>query len=174
MMTMGPFLLLENNAFNDEYGISSGSISAFIDDIDGKVSSAEFLQSWKRSPVYSWSPDQVIEWLGTMKLKPSTMETLKRQIRKYNISGQCFPLISQDDKLLKRIGIKQHLIKRKLMLKTMDAILFGPPVYDNAIKDFALAFSLVMVLVLIVSIISQKPRTNALVICWTSQINRLP
>jgi len=152
----GAISTTENNAFNDEYGISSGSISAFIDDIDGKVSSAEFLQSWKRSPVYSWSPDQVIEWLGTMKLKPSTMETLKRQIRKYNISGRCFPLISQDDKLLKRIGIKQHLIKRKLMLKTMDAILFGPPVYDNAIKDFALAFSLVMVLVLIVSIISQK------------------
>lgn len=64
----------------------------------------------------------------------------------------------------------------------MDAILFGPPVYDNTIKgnaaffygendlssdfycllitkifsDFALAFSLVMVLVLIVSIINQK------------------
>ena len=62
------------------------------------------------------------------------METLKRQFRKYNISGRCFPLISNDDKLLKRIGIKQHLIKRKLMLKTMDAILFGPPVYDNTIK----------------------------------------
>lgn len=49
--------------------LDKGSISAFIDDIDGKVSSAEFLASWKRSPVYSWSPETVIEWLGSADMK---------------------------------------------------------------------------------------------------------
>ena len=46
-----------------------------------------------------------------------------------------FPLLSKSDQvLLKAIGVRQHLVRRKLMLKSMDAILFGPPIYDNTLK----------------------------------------
>lgn len=168
----------ENNAFTNEYGISSGSISALIDDSDGRVSSAEFLSSWKASPVYSWSPENVADWLGgaDMKLSPATLELLRKQVRKHGIGGSCFPLISNNDRLLRRIGVKQHLVKRKIMLKAMDAILFGPPVYDNTIKDFALVFSLVMMMVLVASVISQKrenKRIGDLLDKSNQQINKI-
>ena len=98
---------------------------------------AEFLKSWKSSDVYSWTVDDVIEWLKSpdLKLKPNAIDALSTQIKEHNISGKCFPLLSKSDQgLLKAVGVKQHLVRRKLMLKSMDAILFGPPVYDNTLK----------------------------------------
>ena len=130
-------MVLENNAFNDEYGISAGSIAALIEDSDGRVTPAEFLKSWKSSDVYSWTVDDVIEWLKSpdLKLKPNAIDALSTQVKEHNISGKCFPLLSKSDQgLLKAVGVKQHLVRRKLMLKSMDAILFGPPVHDNTLK----------------------------------------
>ena len=130
-------MFLENNAFNDEYGNSAGSISALIGDSDGRVSKDEFLKSWKSSVVYSWSVDDVIEWLKSpdLKLKTNAIDVLSSKVREHNISGKCFPLLSNSNQvLLKAIGVKQHLVRRKLMLKSMDAILFGPPIYDNTLK----------------------------------------
>ena len=34
-----------------------------IGDSDGKISPAEFLESWKRSEVYRWKEKEIIEWL---------------------------------------------------------------------------------------------------------------
>lgn len=152
----------ENNAFNDEYGISSGSISALINDKDGRVSATEFLDSWRHSEVYKWMPEDVVKWLKTpdLKLRSSAVEELSKMVLKHNISGRCFPLISSSDELLKQIGIRQHLVRRKLMLKAMDAILFGPPIYDSTLKDFALAFFMVVALVSVVWIINLR-RENA-------------
>jgi len=153
----------ENNAFNDEYGISAGSISALIDDSDGKVSPEEFLRSWKSSVVYSWTADDVIEWLKSpdLKLKTNAIDVLSKQVKEHNISGKCFPLLSKSDQvLLKAIGVRQHLVRRKLMLKSMDAILFGPPIYDNTLKDFALALAILVAMVSIVFVINLK-RENA-------------
>ena len=54
----------ENNEFISEYGLSTaGSIAAMIGDSDGKISPAEFLESWKRSEVYRWKEKEIIEWL---------------------------------------------------------------------------------------------------------------
>lgn len=153
----------ENNAFNDEYGISAGSISALIDDSDGRVSPEEFLRSWKSSVVYSWTVDDVIEWLKSpdLKLRTNAIDILSTKVREHNISGKCFPLLSKSDQvLLKAIGVKQHLVRRKLMLKSMDAILFGPPIYDNTLKDFALALAILVAMVSIVFVINLK-RENA-------------
>ena len=55
---------LENNEFISEYGLSTaGSIAAMIGDSDGKISSEEFLTSWRRSEVYKWKEKEIIEWL---------------------------------------------------------------------------------------------------------------
>ena len=77
-----------------------------------------------------------MKWLKTpdLKLRSSAVEELSKMVLKHNISGRCFPLISSSDELLKQIGIRQHLVRRKLMLKAMDAILFGPPIYDSTLK----------------------------------------
>lgn len=103
------------------------------------MSPEEFLRSWKSSVVYSWTVDDVIEWLKSpdLKLKTNAIDTLSTKVREHNISGKCFPLLSKSDQgLLKAVGVKQHLVRRKLMLKSMDAILFGPPVYDNTLKGY--------------------------------------
>ena len=34
-----------------------------IGDSDGKISSEEFLTSWRRSEVYKWKEKEIIEWL---------------------------------------------------------------------------------------------------------------
>ena len=101
------------------------------------MSKEEFLKSWKTSDVYAWTVDDVIEWLKSpdLKLKTNSIDALSTKVKEHNISGKCLPLLSKNDQvLLKEIGVKQHLVRRKLMLKSMDAILFGPPVYDNTLK----------------------------------------
>jgi len=158
----GTISFTENNAFNDEYGIK-GSLSALIGDSDGRVSPEEFLKCWKSSVVYSWTVDDVIEWLKSpdLRLKTNAIEDLSTKFREQNVSGKCFPLLSKSDQvLLKAIGVKQHLVRRKLMLKSMDAILFGPPIYDNTLKDFALALAILVAMVSIVFVINLK-RENA-------------
>ena len=95
------------------------------------------MKCWKSSVVYSWTVDDVIEWLKSpdLRLKTNAIEDLSTKFREQNVSGKCFPLLSKSDQvLLKAIGVKQHLVRRKLMLKSMDAILFGPPIYDNTLK----------------------------------------
>jgi stromal interaction molecule 1 len=158
----GTISTTENNEFNDEYG-NAGSISALIGDSDGRVSKEEFLKSWKTSDVYAWTVDDVIEWLKSpdLKLKTNSIDALSTKVKEHNISGKCLPLLSKNDQvLLKEIGVKQHLVRRKLMLKSMDAILFGPPVYDNTLKDFALALAILIAMVSTVFVINLK-RENA-------------
>ena len=101
---------------------------------EGLGFTADFLWPQSQTVSQNWILDSNASRLSWCKLNPTTFDSLKRQVKQHNISGRCFPLISSNDKLLKKLGVKSHLIKRKIMLKAMDAILFGPPVYDNTVK----------------------------------------
>ena len=46
------------------------------------------------------------------------------------------------------------------MLKAMDAILFGPPVYDNTLKDFALFLSILIAIVASVTVMQLKRQNS--------------
>ena len=128
---------VENRAFISEYGGPSSSIGALLDDNDGRVSKSEFLNAWRTSAVHNWTTDDVIVWLKSADLNFPTelAEKLGVLFSKAKIDGTCFPLLAKlEQTFLKQLGIKQHLVRRKIALRSMDAILFGPPVYDNTIK----------------------------------------
>ena len=46
------------------------------------------------------------------------------------------------------------------MLKAMDAILFGPPVYDNTIKDFVLILSVMIAIAASVTVMQLKRQNS--------------
>ena len=128
---------LENRAFISEYGGPASSIGALLDDNDGRVSKKEFLSAWKTSAVHNWTTEEVVQWLKSPDLNFPTelSEKLGRLFQTAKIDGTCFPLLAKlEQTFLKNLGIKQHLVRRKIALRSMDAILFGPPVYDNTIK----------------------------------------
>jgi stromal interaction molecule 1 len=132
----------ENRAFISEYGGAASSIGALLDDADGKVSKKEFLAAWRSSAVHNWTTDEVVVWIKSADLNfPAELsDKLSQLFYAQNIDGSCFPLLAKlEQDFLKRIGINQHLVRRKIALRSMDAILFGPPVHDNTIKDFVLA-----------------------------------
>ena len=79
-------------------------------------------------------------WLRSpdLNLPAELGEQLAAKFSEHRIDGNCFPLLARlEQDFLKKIGIKQHLIRRRIALRSMDAILFGPPAYDNAVKGLA-------------------------------------
>ena len=101
------------------------------------MSKNEFLNAWKSSAVHNWTAEDVVNWLKSPDLNFPTELTdkLEKIFIAHNIDGTCFPLLARlEQTFLKDLGIKQHLVRRKIALRSMDAILFGPPVYDNTIK----------------------------------------
>ena len=87
--------------------------------------------------MHNWTAEDVVNWLKSPDLNFPTELTdkLEKIFIAHNIDGTCFPLLARlEQTFLKDLGIKQHLVRRKIALRSMDAILFGPPVYDNTIK----------------------------------------
>lgn len=149
----------ENRAFISEYGGAASSIWALVDDNDGLVSKEEFLKAWKRSTVHNWSTDEVVTWIRGPDLGfPSEIaEQLAAIFRSQRITGKCFPLLAKlEQTFLKNIGIRQHLLRRKIALRSMDAILFGPPVNDTFVKDLILGVLAVLMVFSITFIIRLK------------------
>jgi len=149
----------ENRAFINEYGGGASAIGALLEDNDGLVSKDEFLKAWKRSTVHNWTTDEVVAWLRGPDLgfRSDIADQISAIFRMQRVTGRCFPLLAKlEQTFLKKIGIRQHLLRRKIALRSMDAILFGPPVNDSLVKDLILGVLAVFMIFSITFIIRLK------------------
>ncbi|CAG5110204.1 Oidioi.mRNA.OKI2018_I69.chr2.g4629.t2.cds [Oikopleura dioica] len=149
----------ENRAFINEYGGGASAIGALLEDNDGLVSKDEFLKAWKRSTVHNWTTDDVVTWLrgADLGFRSDIADQISAIFQMHRVTGRCFPLLAKlEQTFLKKIGIRQHLLRRKIALRSMDAILFGPPVNDSLVKDLILAVLAVFMIFSVTFIIRLK------------------
>ncbi|XP_052228196.1 stromal interaction molecule homolog isoform X3 [Dreissena polymorpha] len=110
---------------------------------DDKISVEDLWNAWKKSKVYNWTVDDVLEWLVTSAEMPQYSSIFKDK----NINGTQLPRVAANANhyLSQNLGIRNPVNKKKLSLKAMDVVLFGPTNKPhNILKDILLALSLVV------------------------------
>ncbi|CAL8363513.1 unnamed protein product [Lota lota] len=110
------------------------------------ISLEDMWTSWKNSPVYNWTLEDMEIWLLRYVELPQYMDTFK----KHNIDGKALPRLTVKNStlfvLLLKILDRSHA--QKLQLKALDTVLFGPPLAgrQSLWKDLVLGCSVVMAL----------------------------
>ncbi|XP_037087465.1 stromal interaction molecule homolog [Pollicipes pollicipes] len=110
---------------------------------DTAVSVRELWEHWRRSAVHNWTTEQTVEWLVLHVHLPQYREVFEL----HHIAGPSLPRLAVNNNhfLSGVLGIKDPRHKQKIMLKAMDAVLFGPPKDpSNLVKD-AILLTLVLV-----------------------------
>ncbi|XP_043189307.1 stromal interaction molecule homolog isoform X2 [Amphibalanus amphitrite] len=110
---------------------------------DTAVSVRELWEHWRRSAVHNWTTEQTVEWLVRHVHLPQYRDTFEL----HHIAGPALPRLAVNNNhyLSGVLGIKDPRHKQKIMLKAMDAVLFGPPKdSSNLVKD-ALLLTLLLV-----------------------------
>ncbi|XP_059912015.1 stromal interaction molecule 1-like isoform X1 [Gadus macrocephalus] len=110
------------------------------------ISLEDMWTSWKSSPVYNWTLEDMETWLLSCVELPQYIDTFK----KHNIDGKALPRLTVKNStlfvLLLKILDRVHV--QKLQLKALDTVLFGPPLAgrQSLWKDLALGCSVLMAL----------------------------
>ncbi|XP_041919005.1 stromal interaction molecule 1a isoform X3 [Alosa sapidissima] len=111
---------------------------------DQFISVEDLWNVWKGSEVFNWTVDEVVEWLITYVELPQYEESF----RKMNFNGSAMPRLAVKNATLTvtvlKILDRNHA--QKLQLKSLDTVLFGPPLMNrhNHLKDFMLVVSIVI------------------------------
>ncbi|XP_019943949.1 stromal interaction molecule 1a isoform X2 [Paralichthys olivaceus] len=111
---------------------------------DQFISVEDLWNAWKGSEVYNWTVDEVVEWLITYVELPQYMDAF----RKMNFNGSAMSRLAVKNTTLTlsilKILDRSHV--QKLQLKSLDTVLFGPPLMNrhNHLKDFMLVVSIVI------------------------------
>uniref|UniRef100_A0A3P8VBU6 Stromal interaction molecule 1a n=1 Tax=Cynoglossus semilaevis TaxID=244447 RepID=A0A3P8VBU6_CYNSE len=111
---------------------------------DQLISVEDLWNTWKGSEVlYNWTVDEVVEWLIAYVELPQYVEAF----RKMNFNGSAMPRLAVKNTTLTlsilKILDRSHV--QKLHLKSLDTVLFGPPLsIHNHLKDFMLVVSIVI------------------------------
>nr|CAH7726096.1 unnamed protein product [Callosobruchus chinensis] len=104
---------------------------------DMHISVKELLEAWLRSEVHNWTLDQTSDWLTNSVQLPQYVPNFIQN----GVNGAKLPRLAVDDgKYLTILGIKDPIHKRKIALKAMDVVLFGPPKDLSGWKDLTLIF----------------------------------
>jgi stromal interaction molecule 1 len=87
------------------------------------ISVDEMWKSWKYSPVYNWTTDNLIVWLNDQVKLPQYADNFRRN----RIDGQFLPrfAINENNYYSNVMQIKDARHRRLLMIKSTDLILFG-------------------------------------------------
>ncbi|XP_024921384.1 stromal interaction molecule 1-like isoform X2 [Cynoglossus semilaevis] len=113
--------------------------------VDLHVSVEDMWTSWKSSPVYNWTVEQVEEWLMVSVELPQYKDTFRR----HQLDGRSLPRLA-----VKNVTLSLQVLKildrshsQKLQLKALDIVLFGPPPAGQRWwKDLLLAVSVLVAL----------------------------
>ncbi|XP_059186936.1 stromal interaction molecule 1a isoform X3 [Centropristis striata] len=111
---------------------------------DQFISVEDLWNAWKRSEVYNWTVDEVVEWLITYVELPQYVDAF----RKMNFNGSALARLAIKNTTLTLSSLKildrSHV--QKLRLKALDTVLFGAPLMNrhNHLKDFMLVVSIVI------------------------------
>nr|XP_039264345.1 stromal interaction molecule homolog isoform X1 [Styela clava] len=128
--------LLENTGAN-------ANLPGFVTDIDGRITEAEFWDSWIQSNVHNWTNAEMLSWLKY----ECELPQYSLNFQTVNVTGAAFPILASNSSIVSILvdGSKENRIK--LMLKAKEVVLFGPPKQKgNLVKDALLTFSLALAL----------------------------
>ncbi|XP_059152612.1 uncharacterized protein LOC131938545 isoform X2 [Physella acuta] len=135
--------VLKKYFLRDELQYTDGfERQALFHNNDKLISVDDLWKAWKRSAVYNWTVDDVVEWLVQDVDLPQYSNTFHNNA----IDGSVLPrLVNSTNPLLQALGIRNPVHKQKLSLKAMDIVLFGAPkrVHSYA-KDILLVSSLII------------------------------
>lgn len=101
---------------------------------DRSISVDELWQAWKSSNVYNWTIDETVYWLVNYVELPEFSEIFINSA----INGSLLPRLATDSHFINRLGISDPSAKKKISIKAMDVVLFGPPKLGSPskVRDF--------------------------------------
>ncbi|XP_028277857.1 stromal interaction molecule 1-like [Parambassis ranga] len=111
---------------------------------DLHISVEDMWTAWKSSEVYTWTVQQVEDWLLSVEL-PQYAESFRKQ----QLDGRALPRLAVKNTTLtvSLLKILDRSHAQKLQLKALDIVLFGPPAgQHNRWKDLVLGVSILMAL----------------------------
>ncbi|CAK8684587.1 stromal interaction molecule homolog isoform X2 [Clavelina lepadiformis] len=122
---------------------SDSNLPGFATDKDGRITAAEFWETWVKSSVHNWTVAQMADWLAADVDLPQYASKFKQ----YSISGAAMPILAGNSSLLLSLvdGVKEHRLK--LWLKAMEVVLCGySRSKSNFLKDVLLTISIALAL----------------------------
>lgn len=104
----------------------------------------ELWESWKLSEVHNWTVQETADWLSNSVELPQYVQVFLDNV----VDGSVLPRLASNNHFISNtLGIKDQIHKRKISLKAMDVVLFGPSKNRNYIKDGLLIGLLVILAV---------------------------
>lgn len=153
--------LSESNEFmRDELQVTDEERHSHFHGNDDLISVDEFWQSWVQSAVHNWTNEEVTEWLKNSVHLPQYADVFVSAA----INGSDVPrlAIEENGLLQNELGIKDPKHRKKIGLRAMDVVLFGPPFVlgHNLLKDVVVAFSVLVATVGCWIAVSQKRKAK--------------
>lgn len=136
---------LEDGSNNKDGAYSTAHKLRYLhqDGKDRSISVGELWQAWKGSNVYNWTIDETIYWLTQYVELPEYAQMFQERA----INGSVLPRLAADPQFLNRLGITDPSAKKKISIKAMDVVLFGPPKFGSSkVRDFFVGIVTVLAL----------------------------
>lgn len=135
----GRITLDESNSFRmaTTADRKSADLNIFEEDTDGAITFEELWAAWIESSVHNWTNEELILWLqNECEIDTRTyIEIFENE----KLTGVVMPRLALNDfSYLKTLKIKSFLIRRRIQLKAMDAVLYsnGFKKIDSNFFDF--------------------------------------
>lgn len=100
------------------------------------ITISDLWETWKKSEVHNWTVQDTAEWLSTVVELPQYSTTFTDNA----VDGATLPRLASNTHFLSQtLGIKDPIHKQKILVKAIDAVLFGPAKNHSYIKDILLS-----------------------------------
>uniref|UniRef100_A0A5K4F914 SAM domain-containing protein n=2 Tax=Schistosoma mansoni TaxID=6183 RepID=A0A5K4F914_SCHMA len=99
--------------------------SRMLNSDDPLISLTDLWQMWRNNPAFNWTVRDTTQWLVNLVDLPQYADLF----RQHNLDGRSLPRLAMQNMsyLVDVLGIQNPIHKKKLMLRALDIILFGPP-----------------------------------------------
>ncbi|KAH8872018.1 Stromal interaction molecule like [Schistosoma japonicum] len=99
--------------------------SRVLNSDDPLISLTDLWQMWRNNPAFNWTVKDTIHWLVSLVDLPQYADLF----RQHNLDGRSLPRLAMQNMsyLTDVLGVQNPIHKKKLMLRALDIILFGPP-----------------------------------------------
>ncbi|KAL7671909.1 hypothetical protein ACOME3_006811 [Neoechinorhynchus agilis] len=122
--------------------------------------SDDLWDAWKNSTAHKWTVEDVAKWISEDRVLSRYQSSIKNNL----IDGPCVPRLAADEKdyLNSIVGITDSSHRKRLKIKALEIVLFGPeekPRFTRAEKSI---FGLTTVLAVVLSLVLMKNRRTRL------------
>lgn len=107
---------------------------------DKSISVDELWDAWRKSQVHNWTTDETVYWLANYVELPEYSQLFEQS----SLNGTILPRLATDLQFLHKLGITDPSAKKRISIKAMDVVLFGPPKMGNSSKTRDIIVSIVI------------------------------